>query len=60
MWMAIIYFFVLAFIYGLGYYLNSRTKVPEGCEQYHESCASCYEASCLMSAHYRKENQENA
>jgi len=44
---AIILFAVLACFFGVGYYLNSRTPKPEGCENITENCEGCKINSCV-------------
>lgn len=32
--------------YALVYYLNHKTPVPEGCEQYQQACQGCQDFAC--------------
>ena len=36
----------LAALYGVAYYLNHKTPVPEGCENLKQSCQGCKDFSC--------------
>ncbi len=44
---AIIYFIILAVIYGVLYYFNHKTPKPEGCENLRSSCEGCNITSCM-------------
>ena len=44
--MAIVVFIVLACVFGLSYYFNMKTPVPEGCEEERKSCKGCAIANC--------------
>ena len=48
---AVLLFIGLASLFGLSYYLNAKTPVPEGCEKLMEDCNGCQIVSC---AHRRK------
>jgi len=55
---AIIYFVVLAVIYVIGYYLNSKTKVPAGCEKYFVACSNCQDYSCGANPVYKEKKND--
>ncbi|MCF0115328.1 MAG: hypothetical protein HUJ56_08250 [Erysipelotrichaceae bacterium] len=58
---AILFAVVLGAIYALGYYLNHKTPVPEGCEDLKSECSGCRITSCEMHpAHDIKGDNENA
>ncbi len=44
--LAIIIFVVLACLFGISYYFNSKTPVPKGCENLKEDCRGCNISSC--------------
>lgn len=44
---AVIYFIILASIYGVFYYFNHKTPTPEGCENLKSSCEGCNITSCM-------------
>lgn len=44
---AVILFVVLGGIVALGYVLNKKTPVPEGCENLKENCEGCRITSCV-------------
>ena len=44
---AVILFVVLAVFVAVGYYLNSKTEKPEGCEDMSEKCEGCRITSCI-------------
>lgn len=44
---AIILFVILSSIVALGYILNKKTPVPEGCEDLKENCEGCRITSCI-------------
>lgn len=33
-------------IYGLVYYLNHKTPVPKGCEEFQQACHGCKDFAC--------------
>ena len=43
---AVIYFIILATIYGVLYYFNHKTPKPEGCEHLNSECEGCKIESC--------------
>ncbi len=45
---AILLFAVLASLFGVGYYLNSKTPKPEGCKELTEDCEGCKITSCEL------------
>ena len=47
MFAAVILFVVLGGIVALGYILNKKTPVPEGCENLKENCEGCHITSCI-------------
>ena len=44
---AVLVFVSLAILFGVTYYLNARTPVPEGCEERKESCRGCQIKACM-------------
>lgn len=42
----ILIFVVLACLFGISYYFNSKTPVPKGCENLREDCSGCGMKSC--------------
>lgn len=43
---AVVLFIVLAAFFGVTYYLNAKTPVPEGCEKLKEDCVGCAMVHC--------------
>lgn len=54
---AILVFAVFAGLFILIYYLNSKTKKPEGCEELPEECVKCKVTLCNRNPN--KEKKEN-
>lgn len=50
--LAFVIFVFLATMFGLTYYLNSKTPVPKGCENDSRNCEGCVINSCI----YRKKD----
>lgn len=42
----IVIFVVLACLFGISYYFNSKTPVPKGCEKLKEDCRGCNINTC--------------
>lgn len=56
---AIIFAIILGAIYALGYYYNSKTDKPVGCEELLQSCNGCKVSSCEHNPnHLKGENHE--
>ncbi|MEE0831778.1 MAG: hypothetical protein UIM26_09985 [Longicatena sp.] len=56
---AVLYLAILGGIYALVYYLNSRTPLPEGCENLKAECEGCHDVSCCNHpTHQQKERGE--
>lgn len=54
---AIIIFIVLAAFFGLGFYLNSKTPKPEGCENKDLGCEGCSIVTCSNHPVKKEENK---
>ena len=44
--LAILIFVFLACLFGISFYLNSKTPIPKGCEKLKEDCRGCNISSC--------------
>lgn len=56
MFVAVILFVLLAAFAGVGYVLNKKTPVPEGCENLKENCEGCHISSCI---HHPSKGEKN-
>lgn len=45
---AILFAIIMITILGFSYYMNSKTPVPEGCENLNAQCNGCSIVSCGM------------
>lgn len=43
---AVIYLGILGGIYALVFYLNHKTPLPKGCENFKAECEGCHDTSC--------------
>ena len=43
---ALLFACALGAVFAIGYYLNSKTPKPQGCENFEESCDGCKITSC--------------
>ena len=56
---AILVLIGLGALFGLFYYLNSKTPVPEGCEDLTAECEGCKITSCAHNPVLKQSNGEN-
>lgn len=57
--LAIIIVIALGGLFALGYFLNKKTKKPEGCEEMTERCGSCEVTLCHFNKAHQKEGEEH-